>query len=57
MQSPYEQISFLRSTEKKRKGKIMKKRIFSIMMCLCMVLMLFPAISVDTDDGVYYDID
>ena len=43
MQSPYEQISFLRSAEKKRKGKIMKKRIFSIMMCLCMVLMLFPA--------------
>ena len=41
MQSPYEQISFLRSTEKKKKGKIMKKRLFSIMMCLCMVLMLF----------------
>ena len=35
----------------------MKKRIFSIMMCLCMVLMIFPAISVDTDDGVRYDID
>ncbi len=42
MQSPSEQIPFLRSTEKLRKEIYMKKRFFSILLSLCMVLMLCP---------------
>ena len=51
MQSPSEQIPFLRSTEKKKKGKIMKKRFLSILLSLCMVLMLFPVTAFAEETG------
>ena len=50
MQFPSEQIPFLRSTEKLRKEIYMKKRFFSILLSLCMVLMLCP-VTVFAEDG------